>query len=53
MLAGQPLDAMTTGVPLKLPARADEVPRWALWLASGENSRATGAEFVVDGGALA
>jgi 3alpha(or 20beta)-hydroxysteroid dehydrogenase len=53
MLEGRPLDAMTAIVPLQRPAGPDEVARLALWLASDENSYATGAEFVIDGGAMA
>jgi 3alpha(or 20beta)-hydroxysteroid dehydrogenase len=53
MLEGRPLDVMTATVPLKRPAGPEEVARLALWLASDENSYATGAEFVIDGGAMA
>ena len=53
MLEGRPLDTMTATVPLQRPAGPDEVARLALWLASDENSYATGGEFVIDGGAMA
>jgi 3alpha(or 20beta)-hydroxysteroid dehydrogenase len=53
MLAGHPIDDMTGNVPLQRFAQADEVARLALWLASDENSYATGAEFVIDGGMTA
>jgi 3alpha(or 20beta)-hydroxysteroid dehydrogenase len=53
MLEGHPLDAMTGNVPLQRFAHPDEVARLALWLASDENSYATGAEFVIDGGMVA
>jgi 3alpha(or 20beta)-hydroxysteroid dehydrogenase len=53
MLAGHPLDALTANVPLQRFAGPDEVARLALWLASDENSYATGAEFVIDGGMTA
>jgi 3alpha(or 20beta)-hydroxysteroid dehydrogenase len=53
MLEGHPLDALTVNTPLARVAHADEVARLALWLASDENSYATGAEFVIDGGMTA
>ena len=53
MLEGHPLATMTESLPLQRPAHADEVARLTLWLASEENSYATGAEFVIDGGMMA
>jgi len=53
MLEGHPLASMTEGFPLQRAAHADEVAPLALWLASDENSYATGAEFLIDGGMMA
>jgi 3alpha(or 20beta)-hydroxysteroid dehydrogenase len=53
MLEGHPIAEMTAGFPLQRVAHADEVARLALWLASDENSYATGSEFVIDGGMTA
>lgn len=53
MLANQPPEVLRPRVPLKRRSESGEVARLALWLASDESSYATGAEFVIDGGATA
>jgi 3alpha(or 20beta)-hydroxysteroid dehydrogenase len=55
MMSGTDLDglASTIGVPLQRYAQPEEVANLVLWLVSDDNSYATGAEFVIDGGQTA
>jgi 3alpha(or 20beta)-hydroxysteroid dehydrogenase len=55
MMGGTDLDglASTIGVPLQRYAQPEEVAAMVLWLVSDDNSYATGAEFVIDGGQTA
>jgi 3alpha(or 20beta)-hydroxysteroid dehydrogenase len=50
MMAGIPLDRLTSMVPLGRYASAEEVAKLALWLASDDSAYANGAEWVLDGG---
>ncbi len=47
------LDQMAQTIPLRRVAEPVEVARLALWLASDESAYATGADFLLDGGARA
>lgn len=46
-------DSLTAAAPLGRLARADEIARMVLFLASEESAFTTGAEFVIDGGMTA
>jgi 3alpha(or 20beta)-hydroxysteroid dehydrogenase len=53
MIEGWDLDQMAQTIPLRRTAEPVEVARLALWLASDESAYASGADFLLDGGARA
>jgi 3alpha(or 20beta)-hydroxysteroid dehydrogenase len=53
MIEGMDRDAAIARIPLRRIGTPDEVARLSLWLASDESAYATGADFLLDGGARA
>jgi 3alpha(or 20beta)-hydroxysteroid dehydrogenase len=53
MIEGMDVAAASAGIPLRRIGTPDEVARLSLWLASDDSAYATGADFLLDGGARA
>jgi 3alpha(or 20beta)-hydroxysteroid dehydrogenase len=53
MIEGMDRDAASARIPLRRIGTPDDVARLSLWLASDDSAYATGADFLVDGGARA
>jgi 3alpha(or 20beta)-hydroxysteroid dehydrogenase len=53
MIAGLPLEAAATTVPLRRNGAPEDVADLALWLASDESGYVSGAEIAIDGGLTA
>jgi NAD(P)-dependent dehydrogenase (short-subunit alcohol dehydrogenase family) len=53
MIEGQDPDALVRRIPLGRIGERDDVARLTLWLASDESAYASGADFLLDGGARA
>jgi 3alpha(or 20beta)-hydroxysteroid dehydrogenase len=53
MIEGMDHDAMAASIPLRRIGTPDDVARLSLWLASDDSAYASGADFLVDGGAKA
>jgi 3alpha(or 20beta)-hydroxysteroid dehydrogenase len=53
MIDGMDREAMARAIPLRRIGEREDVARLTLWLASDESSYASGADFLIDGGARA
>jgi 3alpha(or 20beta)-hydroxysteroid dehydrogenase len=53
MIEGMDQGAMTAAIPLRRLGTPDDVARLSLWLASDDSAYASGADFLLDGGARA